>query len=147
MCDRAPIPLSLSRAEDLLPGPGTRIRGLKEQHAAADHHIRWYRTSEIVPKMHINVLDVCWRCGKETGSLFHMFWMCPGIRSYWNRVLIYVNKLTDIKLCNSQTVCLLHLMPMGNVGYGSSLLCYLINGANACFSGMWKSPMPPSIHQ
>lgn len=47
---------------------------------------RWYRTPCVLHKQFPEVSNLCWRCGREPGTLLHIFWLCSGIQDFWGKL-------------------------------------------------------------
>lgn len=54
--------------------------------------MRWYRTPDLLHTFFPEATDICWQCQKEKGTMLHIFWTCPGIKTYWTEVRRIVQK-------------------------------------------------------
>uniref|UniRef100_H3AGS3 Reverse transcriptase zinc-binding domain-containing protein n=1 Tax=Latimeria chalumnae TaxID=7897 RepID=H3AGS3_LATCH len=50
---------------------------------------------------------LCWRCGKEVGSLLHMIWVCEAIHPYWEDVLSHIREVSGVALQTNPLACIL----------------------------------------
>lgn len=48
------------------------------------HHL--YYTPSKLARMGLGIAAVCSRCNLANADLFHMFWSCPGLTSYWKEL-------------------------------------------------------------
>lgn len=58
---------------------------------------RWYRTLDIVGKYQMGQTMECWRGCKQTGTMAHIWWSCPKIRTYWKEILRYIMEITSYR--------------------------------------------------
>lgn len=56
---------------------------------------QWYATPVKLKKWYPHTSDCCWRCKAEMGSLIHIWWECPVLSEFWNRVREAVKLITD----------------------------------------------------
>lgn len=63
--------------------------------------------------MNPSVSDCCWHCQQEKGSLFHVVWTCPEIKSFWESVIIGVGGIIAHYVVCDPTLCLLSYMDKG----------------------------------
>lgn len=57
-------------------------------------HLRWYYKPYKVVKCKSEHSNQCWQSCVLVGTLSHLLWFCPNIRSYWNSVFRLTTKLT-----------------------------------------------------
>lgn len=105
---------------------------------------RWYRTPGTLHKMYPDCPDQCWRCGERGENLLNVFWSCPRIRSYWERIASQLNRFTDHQIPGGPSF-LLHHNPFPKHSYKSSVLPHLLNAARSCVAEYWKRPDPPTL--
>uniref|UniRef100_A0A8C6WHM5 Uncharacterized protein n=1 Tax=Neogobius melanostomus TaxID=47308 RepID=A0A8C6WHM5_9GOBI len=56
-------------------------------------------------KMNPNFSDVCWHgCGR-TGTLNHMLWTCPDVRTFWAAVTGFIQDLLNEEIPNQFDFC------------------------------------------
>uniref|UniRef100_A0A8C6S6I3 Reverse transcriptase domain-containing protein n=1 Tax=Neogobius melanostomus TaxID=47308 RepID=A0A8C6S6I3_9GOBI len=66
-----------------------------------------YVTPITLKKMNPNFSDVCWHgCGR-TGTLNHMLWTCPDVRTFWAAVSGFIQDLLNVEIPNQFDVCVL----------------------------------------
>lgn len=67
---------------------------------------RLYITPDKLRKMNSNVSNLCWRsCGKS-GTLIHLLWSCPEVKTFWAFVEEFICKLFKMNRKLSPLVCL-----------------------------------------
>ena len=59
----------------------TTSSNIKENMMKIQH--RWYLTPSKLSKIYKGTTNVCWRCGGTNGDLFHMWWICQKIKTFW----------------------------------------------------------------
>lgn len=106
---------------------------------------RWYRTPKLLHRIFPAVSENCWRCSREVGDLFHIFWSCPVIQKFWQGVDRVISLILEEDLSLGPGICLLHLANIPAKSYRKSLLVRLLNTAKSCISLCWKSPDPPNL--
>lgn len=107
---------------------------------------RWYRTPEKLHKIFPAVPAACWRCGKDTGSLLHIWWDCPVIVPFWKAVHESIIQITTYYLEFSPAQYLLHHTVVPRNQYRKSLTLHLVNAATQCVPLRWKSTSAPTLH-
>lgn len=72
---------------------------------------RAYVTPVRLAKISVNTPDLCWHnCGSR-GSLIHLLWDCPAVKSLWLEVHALLTELLDVDLPLSPIVCILGNKP------------------------------------
>lgn len=79
--------------------------------------VRWYMFPALLNKLYLQASNICWQCKKEPGTLFHIFWACPLIISFWKEVGNWIKQLTSVDLGSDPLGYLLHLnaIPLINI--------------------------------
>lgn len=106
---------------------------------------RWYRVPVSLNKIFPEVPKCCWRCGGSQGTFVHVFWDCPVLRPFWNKVVSIAERVTGVRPLNSPAACLLHLAPMSIKSYKGSLLAHLLTAAKTAIAALWRQNVPPSL--
>ena len=109
--------------------------------------MRYFRTPLIMSKWS-NTSAQCWRgCGK-VGNHTHIFWDCPKLTQYWQKIQREIKTclLIDIPLESSNFI--LGILP-DNIEENSQakLLRALLLSANKVIIASWLKPQPPTITQ
>lgn len=93
----------------------------------------WYRTPEVVNHQDSSFSALCWHCGLEVGSQFHIFWQCPWIWPFWTDVMLLLQKS-----CLSRWILPLFI--------GSSFSLVLYNPLNGWFAISFWLPRESSLY-
>lgn len=71
---------------------------------------RWYVIPEkIVCMANLKIQDRCWKCGKERGTFFHMWWLCSKVKKYWDSICMEMGKNFKYNLRKTPELVLLGL--------------------------------------
>lgn len=106
---------------------------------------RWYRTPDIIHRYHSSVSPICWRCNVEVGSLLHIWWNCPRIKPFWEKVQETIAYITTYTLSFTPSQYLLHHSSISHYAYKKSLTLHLVNAAKQCIPVLWRNTDPPTI--
>lgn len=106
---------------------------------------QWYATPAKLHKWFPQTSELCWRCEKACGFLYHIWWECPLIASYWSDVGRIIWLITDTSLTLDAACCLLHVTTVSFKLYKNSLYKHLLSAAKALIPLFWKSTKVPSI--
>lgn len=82
--------------------------------------------------------DTCC-CSKETGSFMHIWWRCPPILDYWDKITKWIKHITDTKIILNAVACLLHINSFSISKYKKSLSRHLLTAAKTLITLHWKS--------
>lgn len=59
---------------------------------------RWHYIPSRLAMIYPEASSLCFRGCKLEGTIFHIWWTCPRISSYWDKVFFTLRKLTDITI-------------------------------------------------
>ena len=107
--------------------------------------IRFFLDGTKQKKTFPDTTDRCWRCQKEKGTMLHIFWDCPRLKSFWGEILKILQRFTDSTIPEEPAFCLLHVNDLSEKAYKESIICHLLDAAKACIPLKWKSTLPPTI--
>lgn len=102
----------------------------KAQETAYKLLTHWYTTPEKLHRWQPQTPDTCWWCQCETGTLIHIWWHCPLLATFWNKVREIITFITETKLTLNAAFCLLHVTDFTLKKYKHSLSKHLLNAAN-----------------
>lgn len=109
--------------------------------------MRYFRTPFITSKWGNNSAD-CWRGCGLVGDHTHIFWDCPRISEYWQKIQKEIKKCLGIDLPLEPSYFVLGIMPAdleeNNQTY---LLRILLLIANKVITASWLKPHPPTVAQ
>lgn len=60
--------------------------------------VRWYATPDRTSKYQKGKLADCWRGCKEVGTMAHLWWKCPIIQKYWEKILAIIKEITKTEV-------------------------------------------------
>ncbi|CAH2297171.1 Hypothetical predicted protein [Pelobates cultripes] len=68
---------------------------------------RWHLTPSQIQHFFANASKKCWRCDQAGGNLGLIWWTCPLIQTYWDRMGSYIHIITNTLLPkNTQNTCI-----------------------------------------
>ena len=106
---------------------------------------RWYRTPERLNQIFSEVSDKCWRCQGSKGTMLHIFWECPMLRSFWREIRRALQICLEYEIPDDPEFYLLHMNQISEKAYRETSICHPLDAAKACITKMWKSPLAPTI--
>lgn len=75
---------------------------------------RRYWTPVRMQRAGLNNSSLCWRCQTGQGDIVHMFFSCPNLATYWERVMAKINAGLGTRVKLTPALCLLNSLK-GNV--------------------------------
>lgn len=108
---------------------------------------RWYRTPHILHKFNPTIPSSCWRCQHPQADILHIWWTCPIIQTFWEKVHDLTQKITSLPLEYTPAQLILHHCKSNSYLYYKSLAMMLINAAKMCIPKLWRKTRPPSIKE
>lgn len=73
--------------------------------------MRSYMTPVKLNKFYNTIPDVCIKCDKEKGTIFHCLWQCSQIKKFWEEVKQCIEEILEIKLHLEPKIFLLGIYP------------------------------------
>lgn len=105
---------------------------------------RAYYTPHRLHRMSAAHSTSCWLCTHQPAEFFHIFWSCPIIQQYWQKVLTVMKSVTQIP-CDPR-YCLLGLVEQLSVTVARRILInLLLFYARKVITMNWKKSSPHSI--
>lgn len=104
----------------------------------------WYHTPSLLNKLNPAVSPLCWRCGNSRGTQFHLFWECPGIRSFWIAVNALLYDILGIRFTLSPQLFILNIPESSIPRYSTKLLIHILTAARCIIALFWKRSSAPS---
>lgn len=71
--------------------------------------LRWYLKPTRIAGFHSQTSPLCWRQCGHRGSLMHILWACPSLKTFWSHVFDLKRKLTDTPLPKNPELAILSL--------------------------------------
>ncbi len=88
----------------------------------------------------------CWReCGSMQVDYAHVFWLCPQIRSFWEKTGRLLSKLLGLNSIESFVVLYLGAIPKGLCKGDTYLLKILLVACKKAVTKCWLQINPPSM--
>ena len=109
--------------------------------------MRTYITPEKLSKYNNNIPDICGKCGKEKGTLFHCFWQCDKIQQFWDGVRKCIQDILKIQIPLDAKLFILCLYPeVCNIRNRQKIFLELaIVLAKRVIATSWKKVGTPSL--
>lgn len=111
--------------------------------------MRVYVTPVKLNQYNPNIPDICTKCGEEKGTLFHCFWECREIRTFWGAIKQTVKDIISKDLPLEPSFIILGLYPK-HTGYTKSEKLFIdicLLQAKMLIALHWKNIRRPSIGQ
>lgn len=118
---------------------------MRTQETAYKLLTQWYATPAKLRRWFPHTLDSCWICGKETGTLQHIWWECPVLSTFWNKVTEIIKQITETRLTLNAACCLLHISNFPLKRCKQSLTKHLLNTTKSLIPLLWKCTRHPTI--
>ena len=83
---------------------------------------------------------LCFRGCEHQGSFIHIWWSCPRIRSFWNKIFHLIRQVTNLQVPQTPHVTFLHDFPRTYPRSLSTLLFFMLLGAKLTLAKSWKQP-------
>lgn len=106
---------------------------------------RWYLTPEKIALMSKSkTSNKCWKCGKEKGSFFHMWWKCKLAKQYWSKIYKEITKIYKMPITKSPEMMLIGLYFETIKSRDRISLWHLLTAARLQYAKLWKQREIPS---
>ncbi|CAI9565753.1 unnamed protein product, partial [Staurois parvus] len=69
---------------------------------------RWYITLSVAHRLSGDNSPLCWRVHGGRGTMYHIWWECPRIQEYWEKILNLIRKITEVDIILDPETCLFH---------------------------------------
>uniref|UniRef100_A0A803TWA0 Reverse transcriptase zinc-binding domain-containing protein n=1 Tax=Anolis carolinensis TaxID=28377 RepID=A0A803TWA0_ANOCA len=107
---------------------------------------RWYITPVKLAKFNKGKRgEECWKCRKEKGDLFHMWWGCKKIKRFWRKIKKEMEIILQIKFTLKPEYLLLGLTDFHMDSNNEKLFIYMISAARIVIAKSWKTTEIPSL--
>lgn len=70
--------------------------------------MRWYLVPTRLAVMFPTSSPLCFRACQALGSMLHIWWGCPKIRGFWNKIFYLIRRVTGIPVTKSPQIALLN---------------------------------------
>uniref|UniRef100_A0A8C5QG16 Reverse transcriptase domain-containing protein n=1 Tax=Leptobrachium leishanense TaxID=445787 RepID=A0A8C5QG16_9ANUR len=106
---------------------------------------RWYRTPDRLSHFSGGGGDLCWRCSAPHADHLHIWWSCPKVQLFWERIHEYVCKLVEPSPPFTPEFYLLHHTSCSISGYKKSIIPCLLHAARLTIPRFWKQDITPPL--
>lgn len=102
---------------------------------------RWYYVPARLARIYPDASPLCYRgCGLE-GTMPHIWWTCPRIRSYWNKFFHMLRKVAGVAVPQDPTYALLNNMVKNLPKHTQQPVLFMCLGAKLAIMKAWKKPI------
>lgn len=101
---------------------------------------RWYLTPAKLATIYPTVNPKCFRGCQLTGSMAHIWWECPRIRSFWNKMFALIQKVTNYQIPRTPAIALLNANLPKTPKTTCKLIHFMLLGAKLTIAKAWKQP-------
>lgn len=101
---------------------------------------RWYLTLSKLFRMFPSANPLCFRGCEMVGSMAHVWWECPRLRSFWKKVFNLIFKVTGLQVPRTPEVALLNACIPKTSKLSWILIHFIFLGATGTLAKAWKQP-------
>lgn len=100
--------------------------------------MRWYLVPTRLAAMLPSTSPLCFRGCQGIGSMIHIWWECPRIRGFWNRVFHIIWKVTGCAISQTPAIALLNgfLPHVSKITH--KLILFILTGTKLTIAKAWK---------
>lgn len=106
---------------------------------------RWYATPVKINKYQPDRSPNCWRGCEMPGSMAHIWWSCPVVKKFWEKVIQIIKMITGKSIPYDPWICLFHSSEGGNREYNTSIIPVLLNIAKSEIPKNWQNTEGPKV--
>lgn len=99
---------------------------------------RWYYILDRLARFYPDASPQCFRGCNLVGSMYHTWWICPRIRSFWNRVFHLLSKVTGVEVPQDPAIALLNHRVDKAPKNTQTLILFMLFGAKITIASDWK---------
>lgn len=89
-------------------------------------HTRWYMTPEKLNRMDPKISKMCWKCHKNGGTMYHLWWGCKKAKLYWKMIHEEIVKILGYETNKLPELYLLGLRMEGIPVRDRTLIWYML---------------------
>lgn len=109
--------------------------------------LRWYLTPARLSSFNPKNPNTCWRCKSSIGDMFHVFWSCPSLRTYWEKIFRLISTITHIEITPSPALAILNLTIEDIPFPFRHVTTHILLAARLNLTRQWKSDGHPTLTQ
>lgn len=140
-------PLSLPQWQRIWDSISKASRCVEQRETPFKILMFWYRTLEVLHKFDPSIPQTFWRCLKDIGTHYHIFWDCPMIRPFWNLGQSLLQDLFEMDLPLDPVHYLLGLPIPGVPKHTKKCIYLILLATKKVISTCWLSSNPPTQSQ
>lgn len=109
------------------------------------HRIYWTKLK--LSKINPEIDPICDRCRQAPATLYHTFWLCPELISFWTSIFKSISDVFRLKVEPCPLVALFGLNPskVSLSSLQSNALAFCLIIAKRIILLNWKNPSPPNF--
>lgn len=101
---------------------------------------KWYYVPARLSRIFPDSSPLCYRGCGHIGTMHHIWWTCPRIRSYWNKFLHILRRVSGIEVPQDPTYILLNCKIHNTPKNTQQLIFIMCLGAKVTLAKAWKTP-------
>lgn len=105
----------------------------------------WYRCPSTLQWINPALPDTCWRCLSSKGTLLDIWWECPPVRRFWQKILDLYCRLMATSITPPPEVTLLSMILGPLKSIKKDVLRHFLAAARTVLPRHWKSTNMPSL--
>ena len=105
--------------------------------------VRWYYVPSRLARIFPGSSPVCFRGCELEGSMLHIWWSCPRIRAFWQKMFRTISALTRVGVAPHPSVALLNQYIPNLPKSSQTLSLFILLGAKMSIAKAWKKPRVP----
>ena len=108
------------------------------------HRLHWSKVR--LSKINADLDPTCDRCGRDPATLFHMFWTCPKLCTFWQPIFETFSKIFAKKLAPSPFIALFGVTQIDShlEMWERTMVAFCSLLARRLILLKWKDPAPPT---
>uniref|UniRef100_A0A803TLV0 Reverse transcriptase domain-containing protein n=1 Tax=Anolis carolinensis TaxID=28377 RepID=A0A803TLV0_ANOCA len=108
---------------------------------------RWYMTPKKLNAMYKNYQNKCWKCKKQEGTFFHVWWTCEKLQNFWKMIHVESQKILNVKFPMKPEYYLLGLSDTSLKldTNDDKLFTYICTAARIIIAKRWKTEEIPQL--
>lgn len=99
---------------------------------------RWYYVPAKLAMFYPGTSPSCFRDCKLEGTMLHVWWTCPRIRTYWKKIFCMMGSLLNIRIAPDPTIALLNHTILNLPKSSQKLAFFILLGAKITLAKAWK---------
>uniref|UniRef100_A0A670KAD3 Reverse transcriptase domain-containing protein n=1 Tax=Podarcis muralis TaxID=64176 RepID=A0A670KAD3_PODMU len=104
---------------------------------------RWYMTPVKLAKIYHLSDNKCWKCKEKEGTFFHLWWTCPKVKAFWEKIYNELKKVFKYTFSKKPEAFLLGMVGQGVVKKDRTFFMYATTAARILLVKHWKLKIYP----